>query len=145
MQWSTQFGYLYLIRYFFQNPVGSGSELQNPVGSRSGKWILFKTDTWHGMRCMYFHPNCWRRVARYWGLGGKYILGGKIFVFIVCLKSFFWRQNLGRHKTSGAGSGENRDNFSPIPKSSTNNNQVNQAFDCRINQRNTSVEINKTA
>ena len=32
---------------FFQNPVqsGSGSELQNPVGSRSRNWIMFNTGT----------------------------------------------------------------------------------------------------
>jgi len=28
---------------FFQNPVGSGSEVQNPVGSRSGNLIMFNT------------------------------------------------------------------------------------------------------
>jgi len=33
--------------FFFQNPVqsGSGSELQNPVGSRSRNWIMFNTGT----------------------------------------------------------------------------------------------------
>jgi len=44
LQWSVQFGYPYLIRLsFFQNPVqpGSGSELQNLVGSRSGNRIMY--------------------------------------------------------------------------------------------------------
>jgi len=48
LQWSTQFGYPYPIRWrYFRNPVqpGSGSELQNPVGSRSGNWIMFNTAT----------------------------------------------------------------------------------------------------
>ena len=46
LQWSTQFGYPYSIQWrYFRNPVqsGYGSELQNPVGSRSGNRIMFNT------------------------------------------------------------------------------------------------------
>jgi len=49
LQWSTQFGYPYLIRLsFFRNPVryGSGSELRNSVGLRSGNRIRLNTGTW---------------------------------------------------------------------------------------------------
>ena len=35
---------------FFQNPVRSGSELQNPVGSRSGNRIMFNTGVGCGKR-----------------------------------------------------------------------------------------------
>jgi len=50
LQWSMQFGYPYLIRLsFFQNPVqsGSGSEVLNPVGSRSEDRIMFNTAPVH--------------------------------------------------------------------------------------------------
>jgi len=46
LQWLIQFRYPYRIRLsFFRNPVrsGSGSELQNPVGSRSGNRVMFNT------------------------------------------------------------------------------------------------------
>jgi len=40
---------------FFQNPVrsGSGSEVQNPVGSQSGNRIMFNTVAGHNLLIPY--------------------------------------------------------------------------------------------
>jgi len=49
---------------FFQNPVqtGSGSELQIPVGSRSGILIMFNTGTHAQSSLMFYISNTLRKL-----------------------------------------------------------------------------------
>jgi len=53
---------------FFRNPLrsGSGSELQNPVGSWSGNWIMFNTCLTLLCRCCIFKQICFSHMC--WAL-----------------------------------------------------------------------------